>query len=211
MAPSLLAHRRLYLCVGLRDDLDRLVAEAIAGGVDVVQLREKNAEAIPIMRAAAKISAICREGGVPFFINDRIDIALAVGADGVHLGQGDLPPDIARRFGGDKILIGRSTHAPAEILAAVNEPVDYVSAGPVEPTPTKPGREGTGLEYVTMAVNATTLPVFITGGVTPEKIAPLAKAGASHFVVVRNITEAADPRRAAHRLREAINANVQGG
>ena len=203
-----MAERRLYLCIGLRPNLEEIVRGAVAGGVDVVQLREKVAEAVPIMRAAEGLKEICAEAGVPFFINDRVDVAYAVGADGVHLGQGDIPPAIARKLLGDEVLIGRSTHAPDELESALSEPVDYLSAGPVEATPTKPGRPGTGLDYLRLAASRSKLPVFVTGGVTPERIAPLVAAGAAHFVVVRYVADAPDPQTAAHELRLAIDREL---
>ena len=205
-----MAERRLYLCIGLRPNLEEIVRAAVAGGVDVVQLREKQAEAIPIMRAAEGLKEICAQAGVPFFVNDRVDLAYAVGADGVHLGQGDIPPTIAREILGDEILVGRSTHAPEELEAALSEPVDYLSAGPVEATPTKPGRQGTGLDYLRFASQRSTLPVFVTGGVAPERIAPLVAAGAGHFVVVRYIADAPDPHAAARALRQAIDRELPG-
>ena len=205
-----MAERRLYLCIGLRPNLEEIVRAAVAGGVDVVQLREKQAEAIPIMRAAEGLKEICAQAGVPFFVNDRVDLAYAVGADGVHLGQGDIPPTIAREILGDEILVGRSTHAPEELEAALSEPVDYLSAGPVETTPTKPGRQGTGLDYLRFASQRSTLPVFVTGGVAPERIAPLVAAGAGHFVVVRYIADAPDPHAAARALRQAIDRELPG-
>ena len=205
-----MAERRLYLCIGLRPNLEEIVRAAVAGGVDVVQLREKQAEAIPIMRAAEGLKEICAQAGVPFFVNDRVDLAYAVGADGVHLGQGDIPPTIAREILGDEILVGRSTHAPEELEAALSEPVDYLSAGPVEATPTKPGRQGTGLDYLRFASQRSTLPVFVTGGVAPERIAPLVAAGAGHFVVVRYIADAPDPHAAARALRQAIDQELPG-
>ncbi len=201
-----MSRRNLYLCVGLRVDLKEVVSAAIDGGVDVVQIREKSADALPIIRAAEIIAPICQANAVPFFINDRVDIAFAVGADGVHLGQTDLPPAAARALVKNAILIGRSTHERGELDRAILEDIDYISAGPVEATPTKPGRAGTGLDYLKYATDKSPLPVFVTGGVTPERIAPLAAAGASHFVVVRYILDAENTFAAANRLRKAIDA-----
>jgi thiamine-phosphate pyrophosphorylase len=141
---------------------------------------------------------------VPFVLNDRPDLALELGADGVHVGQDDAPVSLARRILGADAVVGLSTHRLAELEQAVTEDVDYLSAGPVEPTPTKPGRAGTGLTYVTQASARSTVPVFVTGGVTPEKIPDLAHAGVRHFVVVRYLTQAADARGAARSLRDAI-------
>lgn len=142
---------------------------------------------------------------MPFILNDRPDLALECGADGVHVGQDDAPPSLARRIVGPDAIVGLSTHAPTEFDASHAQPVDYVSAGPVNPTPTKPGRPGTGPGYLTYTAERATRPVFVTGGVTPETVAGLAAAGAHRFVVVRWLTEAADPYDAARRLADAID------
>ena len=192
------------------------MAACIAGGVDVVQLREKHLEAKPLLEKAQLVRAVCADAGVPFILNDRPDLALEVGADGVHVGQDDAPVALARRILGADAIIGLSTHDPADLAGAlaVAGELSYISAGPVEATPTKPGRPGTGLEYLTQATTAAAaaagvasaaLPVFVTGGVTPEKIPVLAQAGARHFVVVRYLTEATAPEKAARALRDAID------
>jgi thiamine-phosphate pyrophosphorylase len=151
---------------------------------------------------------VCADLGVPFILNDRPDLALEVGADGVHVGQDDAPPGLARRILGPDAIVGFSTHAPEELDASRAEPVDYVSAGPVEATPTKLGRPGTGIGYVTYAVERARRPVFITGGVTPDTIPALAAAGATCFVVVRFLTQSDDPRTSAGQLRRAIEATA---
>jgi thiamine-phosphate pyrophosphorylase len=148
---------------------------------------------------------VCGELGVPFILNDRPDLAVAVEADGVHVGQDDAPPSLARRLLGDDAIVGYSTHAPDQLDAAVAEPVDYVSAGPVHATPTKPGRPGVGLEYLSYAASAAKVPFFVTGGVTPETLPAMVAAGASRFVVVRYLTEAADPEANARALRAVID------
>jgi len=122
----------------------------------------------------------------------------------VHVGQDDASVTLARRILGPDVIVGLSTHREEELEAALAEDVDYLSAGPVEPTPTKPGRPGTGLTYVTQASARASVPVFVTGGVTPEKVPMLSRAGVRHFVVVRYVTEAADARAAARSLRDAI-------
>jgi thiamine-phosphate pyrophosphorylase len=198
----------LYLCTPDRPDLADFVASCITGGVDVVQLRDKTLDARPLLDRARLVRDVCRDHGVPFILNDRPDLAVDVDADGVHVGQDDAPPALARRLLGADKIVGFSTHAPAEFDASASEPVDYVSVGPVTPTPTKPGRPGTGLAYVTHAAAAGGRPFFVTGGVTPETIPGLAAAGARRFVVVRYLTEASDPKSAAHRLRDAIDAQL---
>ena len=200
--------RRLYLCTPDRPDLASFVAACIRGGVDVVQLRDKHLEARPLIARARLVRKVCRDHGVPFVLNDRPDLAVEVEADGVHVGQQDAPPALARRIVGTDAIVGLSTHARRELDASTAEPVDYVSAGPVTATPTKPGRPGTGVEYVTYATTAAGRPVFVTGGVTPSSIAPLIAAGASRFVVVRWLTEAADPERSARELSEALDRHL---
>jgi thiamine-phosphate pyrophosphorylase len=205
-----LAERRLYLCTPDRPDLAEFLDACIGGGVDIVQLRDKHLQARALVERAVLAGRVCRDRGVPFILNDRPDLALDAGADGVHLGQEDASPRLARRVLGPDALVGLSTHARADLDASRGEPVDYVSAGPVVPTPTKPGRPGTGAEYVRFAVAHSPAPVFVTGGVTPESISPLAEVGARHFVVVRYLTESDDPRGAAARLRRAIEAFCVG-
>jgi len=205
MAKPDLDGRRLYLCTGDRTDLAEFLRACIAGGVDLVQLRDKKLEARALLRRARVAAGVCRDAGVPFVLNDRPDLALEAGADGVHVGQDDAPPALARRILGPDAVVGLSTHAPAELDAAAREPVDYISTGPVAPTPTKPGRLGTGLGYLREAAARSTHPWFVTGGVTPATVATMAEAGATRFVVVRWLTESSDPEAAARALRAAVD------
>jgi thiamine-phosphate pyrophosphorylase len=202
--------RRLYLCTPDRPDLERFVAACIAGGVDVVQLREKQLADRALLARARAVRAVCQAAGVPFILNDRPDLALECGADGVHVGQDDAPPDLARRILGPEAIVGLSTHAPPELAASREEPVDYISAGPVTATPTKPGRAGVGLGYVEQAVREAGRPVWVTGGAAPDTVGPMVAAGARHVVVVRWLTEAADPQAAARRLRVALDVAIAG-
>jgi thiamine-phosphate pyrophosphorylase len=205
-AADRLAGRRLYLCTADRPDLADFLSACIAGGVDIVQLRDKDLDARPLLRRAALARDVCQAAGVPFILNDRPDLALDCGADGVHVGQDDASPALARRLLGPDAIVGLSTHAPAEWAAADGAPVDYLSAGPVNATPTKPGRPGTGLGYLShVAGTGRSIPWFVTGGATPETIPAMAGAGARRFVVVRYLTEAADPSAAALRLRSVID------
>jgi thiamine-phosphate pyrophosphorylase len=201
-----LGDRRLYLCTPDRPDLADFLRACIAGGVDVVQLRDKVLDARPVLARAAVAQAVCREAGVPFVLNDRPDLALELGADGVHVGQDDAPPALCRRLLGDDAIVGFSTHAPAELDAAAGEPVDYVSTGPVHETPTKAGRPGTGLDYLRYATSTATVPFFVTGGVSPSTLPAMLEAGARRFVVVRELTESADPEASARALRRLIDA-----
>jgi thiamine-phosphate pyrophosphorylase len=177
--------------------------------VDVVQLREKHLDARPLIAIGRQLKRCCADLGVPFIVNDRPDLALEIDADGVHVGQDDAPAALARRILGPDKIIGLSTHSPEEITAGVLAPVDYLAAGPVVATPTKPGRPGTGAGYIAAAAAAAdrcAIPLFVTGGVTPEAVPGLVAAGVRRFVVVRYLTEAIDPRAAAHALRRAIDA-----
>ncbi len=198
--------RRLYLCTPDRSDLLRFVDRCIAGGVDMVQLRDKDLDARPLLRRAQALAELCTDRDVPFILNDRPDLASACGAGGVHVGQDDAPAAVCRAILGPDAIVGLSTHELAELHASVHEPVDYISAGPVTPTPTKPGRPGTGAGYLRQAVAAAGRPVFATGGVTPEAVAELAAAGVRRFVVVRYLTSSVDPEADARRLRVAIEA-----
>jgi thiamine-phosphate pyrophosphorylase len=207
-SPPSLAGCRLYLCTPDRADLEDFVSACIEGGVDIVQLREKELEARQLVERARALSACCADRGVPFIVNDRPDIALEVGASGVHVGQDDVSAVLARRILGPGAIVGLSTHAPAELAESRSAPVDYVSAGPVKATPTKPGRPGTGLKYIRKATASAGRPVFVTGGVSPESVPVLAGAGARRFVVVRYLTESTDPKADARRLAEAIDESV---
>ena len=203
-----LAGRRLYLCTPDRPDLASFLAACMRGGVDVVQLRDKVLDARMLLERGRLALSVCRDHGVPFVLNDRPDLALEMGADGVHVGQDDAPPALAPRIPGPGAIVGLSTHAPAELDASAAEPVDYLSAGPVESTPTKPGRPGTGLGYLTYAARTATRPFFVTGGVTPSTVGAMVAAGARRFVVVRWLTEASDPEANARALAQALEAST---
>jgi thiamine-phosphate pyrophosphorylase len=187
---------------------DVFLDAALGAGVQIVQLRMKGASDEPILAAAARVARACAIHGALFILNDRPDLAVRAGADGVHVGQDDAPPALARRILGPHALVGFSTHGPDELDAAADEPVDYLSAGPVEPTPTKPGRPGTGPGYLAYAAAKAAVPWFVTGGVTPDTIPAMVAAGARRFVVVRWLTRSDDPAAAARQLRHAIEREV---
>lgn len=197
---------RLYLCTGLRPDLASFVDAALAGGVDIVQLREKSLEAAQELAALEVIAEACARHGALLAVNDRADVALAAGVDVLHLGQDDLPVPAARRILGEDIVIGRSTHSVEQALAAEAEPgVDYFCTGPCWPTPTKPGRPAPGLDLVRATAKAApSRPWFAIGGIDGSRLPEVRAAGASRVVVVRAITEAADPRAAAAALSVAL-------
>ncbi|MEA2469587.1 MAG: thiamine-phosphate pyrophosphorylase [Thermoleophilaceae bacterium] len=192
-----------------RPDLAPFVASCIRGGVDIVQLRDKDLDARPLIERARLALRVCRGLGVPFVLNDRPDLALEVGADGVHVGQDDAPPALARRVLGDGAIIGHSTRGGAQLAAAAHEPVDYVSVGPVHPTATHPTREAIGLDALRDAAGAATHPWFVTGNARPDTVGPMIDAGARRFVVVRWLTQSDDPQRDARALRDAIDRQVE--
>ena len=208
--PSRLQEARLYLVAPARiaaGGLAELIPELAHAGVDIVQLREKEMEAGDLLKVGAPIRDACRSAGIPFIVNDRPDVTMVLDADGVHVGQNDLPVAFTRALVGERI-VGVSTHAPGEVDAAVaqSELLDYIAVGPVNETPTKPGRPGTGLPLVSHASNAITLPWYVTGGMAPDTLEPVLEAGARRIVVVRAITEAADPPAVAARLAKMLAA-----
>jgi thiamine-phosphate pyrophosphorylase len=201
-----LDNRHLYLCVPHRDDLATFLPAVLRGGVDVVQLREKDLDDEVRIADATLLVTICRDYGVPFIMNDSPELAGTVGADGVHVGQEDVSVSHCRELLGAEAIIGLSTHSSNEFDDALNQSATYFSAGPIVATPTKPGRVGTGVNYAVASQARSDRPVFVTGGVTAENIAELVVVGLRHFVVVRALTESNDPERAARRIRDELDA-----
>ena len=209
---------RLYLVTSPRPGgrpLREVLEPALRGGVDLFQLREKDpADDDALLAAAQEARTLCAAARVPFILNDRPDLVEAAGADGVHVGQDDLPVEEARAIVGAQRIVGLSTHAPAQLACARRaEPVgaaargaDYVVVGPVHATPTKPGRPATGLAYVRHAVaHSPAVPWFAIGGIDATTIGAVVAAGARRVVVVRAIAQAADPEAAARTLRAALD------
>jgi thiamine-phosphate pyrophosphorylase len=209
----------LYLCTDARRerrDLAQFADAALAGGVDIIQLRDKGSvgeqrfgplEARDELAACQILADAARRHGALFAVNDRADIARAAGADVLHLGQGDLPPAVAREIVGPHPLIGLSTHDADQVAAAADSAADYFCVGPCWPTPTKPGRDAPGLGLVRAAAAVgTTKPWFAIGGIDAERLPEVLEAGARRIVVVRAITAAEDPRAAAQWLRSALLA-----
>jgi thiamine-phosphate pyrophosphorylase len=196
--PSPAAEARLYLITASRPDLPAFLEAAVLGGVDLVQLREKDLPDGKLLEVLEEAREATRRLGVPLVVNDRPDLAVLVGADYVHVGQDDLPPAVVRRFG---IPVGVSTHSPAELARA---DADYVGVGPVYETPTKAGRPAAGLEYVRHAAAHARLPWFAVGGIDETNVADVVAAGARRVAVVRAIGTADDPERAARALRRAL-------
>lgn len=197
--------RRLYLCVPVRDDLGEFLPGVLRGGVDVVQLRDKDLEPLAQRDVAREMVRICHDFGVPLLANDSPELALEAGADGVHVGQDDVSVERCRAILGPDAIVGLSTHTSEEFTRALATAANYLSAGPIVPTPTKPGRAGTGLEYALECQRRSDRPVFVTGGVDAGNVADLVRAGLRHFVVVRALTESADPEGSARRLRRALD------
>ena len=202
-----LSTARLYLVCDARPR-DWLAA-ALRGGVDLVQLRDKELDDDGLIAAAREFRAAADETGAVFILNDRPDLVEACGADGVHVGQDDDPPALARAVVGPDRIIGRSTHAPGQADAADSDPdVDYLAVGPVHATPTKPGRPAAGLAYVEYAARTVGKPWFAIGGLDATNADEVARRGARRIVVVRAITEAGDPEAAARALRNRLEVPV---
>jgi thiamine-phosphate pyrophosphorylase len=194
-----LADRRLYLITAVRPDLPDFIAAAVTGGVDLVQIREKQLPDRDLLRVLLEARQVTKELGVPLAVNDRVDLALLVEADLVHVGQDDLPAAEVRRLG---LPVGLSTHARSEIDTA---DADYIGVGPVFTTPTKPGRPAVGLELVRYAAAHAPVPWFAIGAIDRSNVDAVVAAGATRIAVVRAIGDAADPEGAARELREVLD------
>jgi thiamine-phosphate pyrophosphorylase len=203
-----LADARLYLCTPDRPDLADFLEEVLAGGVDVVQLREKGIEARREIALCEVVAEVAARHGALWSVNDRADVASVVRPDVLHLGQDDLPVAAARGILGQDVLVGRSTHDEEQVAAAaVEEGVDYFCVGPTWPTPTKPGRPAPGLALTRYAAGlGTDRPWFAIGGISEDNLDEVLAAGATRVVVVRALTEAPDPRAAAERLAARLAA-----
>jgi thiamine-phosphate pyrophosphorylase len=204
-----LAAARLYLvCDGTPGgrELSQVLPAAIAGGVDIVQLRDKRLDDEQLLKAAHGARELCERHGALFVVNDRPLIARECGADGVHVGQDDMPVAQVRELVGPDMLIGLSTHAPSEIdaVSAADAGPDYIGVGPVHATPTKLGRPAVGVELVRYAAAHASVPWFAIGGLDARNIAEVLAAGARRVCVLRAIADAADPERAARELRGAL-------
>lgn len=198
---------RLYFCCEARPggaEPEPLLSAALRGGVDIVQLREKKLPRREIERAALTFRRLCDIHGAVFVVNDDPDLARTCDADGVHVGQDDLDPTEVRAAVGPEAFVGLSTHSVEQIAASAEQPVDYISVGPIWETPTKEGRPAVGLELIAHATAAAPHPFFAIGGIDAGNAAEVVAAGAQRMCVVRAIRDAADPTAAAAELRAAF-------
>ncbi|MBI3319533.1 MAG: thiamine phosphate synthase [Candidatus Omnitrophica bacterium] len=204
---------RLYVIIDHAAAQDRDLAwvaeRAIQGGADVIQLRHKTASVRQLIAEAERLMRVTRAAQIPFLINDRVDVAVAVGADGVHLGQDDLPVPVARRFLGPTGIIGKSTHSLQQALEAEQEGVDYLAVGPIYPTPTKPDAPHVGLELIAQVKIRVRHPVVTIGGIDRVTLAEVVAAGADCVAVVRAVCRADDPQAAAEELKKIVTQSVR--
>jgi len=206
-----LASARLYLVCGVPGEdprdaggLPELLRAAATGGVEVFQLREKRLPDDRLTAVAHALRALCSELGILLIVNDRPGVAAAARADGVHVGQDDMPPRQVRELVGPELIVGLSTHAPEEIDAVDPDLVDYIGVGPVHETPTKEGRPAVGVELVRYAAERARVPFFAIGGLDASNTAEVLEAGGERIVVLRAIADADDPEAAARELRELL-------
>jgi thiamine-phosphate pyrophosphorylase len=207
-----LARTRLYVVTSAaqtRERTEDVVRAAVAGGADAVQLRRKGDDGLESFRLAERCRRVTAAAGVLLVVNDRLDIAMGVDADGVHLGQDDLPLQVARRLWPGRI-VGRSTHSSGQALAAQAEGADYIGVGPVHTTPTKPGRPATGLEFVSAVARTIEIPWVAIGGIDAATVDAVLHAGARAVAVVRAVTDAEDPEQAARALRLRVTRGCRG-
>jgi thiamine-phosphate pyrophosphorylase len=200
---------RLYF-VADRAGMDRALEGALAGGADLFQLRDKDASDDELLAAAERARERCHAAGALFLLNDRPDLAVTCGADGVHVGQDDMPVARARELVGDAALVGLSTHSMQQAQAGCRSGADYIAVGPVHATPTKEGRPAIGVEPLRYAAAHVDLPWFAIGGIDAETVADVVRAGARRVVVVRALAEADDPEATARALRASLNGAQRG-
>ncbi len=190
----------LYLVTSSTENLLTIVESALQGGLSLVQYREKKIDDIVRLDIAQKLCELCHKYDALFIVNDRVDIALGVDADGIHLGQQDIPIALARRILGPNKIIGRSTTNSEEMEKAIAEKADYIGVGPVYATPTKPDKKAAGLDYVKYAAETSPIPWFAIGGIDEHNVTEVMASGATQVALVRAIIEANDPRIATQEL-----------
>jgi len=197
----------LYLVTSPHEHLLPIVEAALQGGLSLVQYRDKNADDPTRLQLAEKLCHLCRRYDALFLVNDRVDIALAVDADGVHLGQQDIPIALAQQILGPNRIVGRSTTNPEEMQRALDEGADYIGVGPVYETPTKAGKAAAGLDYVRYAATHSPVPWFAIGGIDAENLGAVMAAGATQVAVVRAIMQSQQPMQATQALLARLRSN----
>nr|MDZ8039393.1 thiamine phosphate synthase [Nostoc sp. CreGUA01] len=202
---QLLWRSRLYLVTSPSETLLNTVEAALKGGLTLVQYREKTADDSLRLEQARKLRQLCHIYGALFIVNDRVDLALAVDADGVHLGQQDMSVTVARQLLGSQRIIGLSTTNADEMQRAIAEGVDYIGVGPVYETPTKVGKAAAGLEYVSYAAKNCSIPWFAIGGIDANNINDVIDAGAERLAVVRSLMQAEQPTLVTQYLLSQLN------
>ncbi|WPF89187.1 thiamine phosphate synthase [Cyanobacterium aponinum AL20118] len=202
---QLLSQSSLYLVTSPVENLYEVVESALQGGLKLVQYRHKDETDVVRYEQASKLKQLCHKYNALFLVNDRIDLALAVNADGVHLGQTDLPIFVARQLLGKDKIIGKSTTNPEEMKNAIADQVDYIGVGPVYETPTKAGKKAAGLEYVRYAQENASIPWFAIGGIDETNIEDVVKAGATNVAVVRAIMVADNPKEVTQNLLKKLS------
>lgn len=213
---SKLAHARLYGIVDFGyvapSDVVKVTQQLLTGGADIIQLRAKGAEMDQIIHAAKQILSLCKSAGIPFILNDYPELAVELGADGVHIGQDDGSIYDVRRSIGEDMLIGRSTHSLEQARNAMEDGADYIGFGPLFPTPTKAGRPAIGLEEVSKMETEVGqfLPAFCIGGIKMENLTEVLNAGAKRCVIVSQLLTAADVVQATSQAKEFINHGIDG-
>lgn len=198
---------RLYFCCEARpdgQDPEPLLRAALNGGVDIVQLREKELPRREVELAALTFRRLCDTYSALFVVNDDPGLARACNADGVHVGQDDMAASEVRAAVGPDAIVGLSTHSEEQLAAATDQPVDYVSVGPIWETPTKAGRPAVGLDLIRHAAANAPHPFFAIGGIDPSNAAQVVDAGAERMCVVRALRDAEDPTVVAEELRNAL-------
>jgi thiamine-phosphate pyrophosphorylase len=207
MRRELVSEVQLYLVTNASvrsGPIDQFLARVIDAGVGMVQLRDKQLPDRELIAAARIFAQTCRENGALFIVNDRVDVALLVGADGVHVGQDDAHPDDVRRLAGEDFIIGLSTHSPDQVDAANATTADYIGVGPIHETPTKPGRPAVGLDLVRYAASGARKPFFPIGGIDRSNARSVLSSGARSLSVVRSVAEAEDPAEAVRALLDIL-------
>ncbi|AII43997.1 hypothetical protein KR100_11585 [Synechococcus sp. KORDI-100] len=196
----------LCLITSPTDKLLLQVSAALRSGVSMVQYRCKHGDDRERLKEAIAVRDLCRTHGALFIVNDRVDLAMAADADGVHLGQDDIPVDVARSLIGADRLLGLSTHSLREVQGAMEEPVDYIGLGPVFSTAVKPDRAATGTALIEQAMTCTPMPLFAIGGINSSNLSELTAIGCRRIAVIGAIMSASDPSAASLQLLESLSS-----